>query len=168
MIRFKIFLLLLTFSTSLVFLSCAKNDYDNPKVDGNLVKARVDGKDWVAMTQAFSGEPVIMGYNNNYVTIVAHNTKSGWNTEMKFNVKDVTGPGEYKLRSQNNPGRGAWKDNTKTDNWFFTNDEGNEGIFVVTEFNQESKIIKGTFSFDAKNEGGEIVRVRDGVFDITY
>ena len=52
-------------------------------------------------------------------------------------------------------------------NEFFTN-ENFKGEIIITKFDQVNQIISGTFWFDAVNNKGEKVEVRDGRFDMTY
>ena len=52
-------------------------------------------------------------------------------------------------------------------NEFFTNDNF-KGELIITKFDQVNQIISGTFWFDAVNNKGEKVEVRDGRFDMTY
>ncbi|NGZ89033.1 DUF6252 family protein [Psychroflexus maritimus] len=50
---------------------------------------------------------------------------------------------------------------------FYTN-TNNTGELTITRLDLSSSIISGTFWFDAVNEEGEIVEIREGRFDVTY
>ncbi len=50
---------------------------------------------------------------------------------------------------------------------FFTSSE-NTGELTISYLNPQQSIISGTFWFDAKNEDGEIVEIREGRFDMHY
>lgn len=43
-----------------------------------------------------------------------------------------------------------------------------KGELKITKFNPTNSIISGTFWFDAVNEEGEIVEIREGRFDMQY
>jgi len=50
----------------------------------------------------------------------------------------------------------------------YTTNNDFKGELVVTFFDSEKNIISGTFWFDAVNNEGEIIEVRDGRFDMKY
>ena len=57
--------------------------------------------------------------------------------------------------------------NINSDNRFNTN-LLNQGELKITKLNTQQKIISGTFWFDAVNTQGEIVKIREGRFDMRY
>lgn len=50
----------------------------------------------------------------------------------------------------------------------FTTDQANQGKLIITRLDTEKQIISGTFWFDAINDKGEKVEVREGRFDMHY
>lgn len=56
---------------------------------------------------------------------------------------------------------------TSSTNEFFTN-LTNIGELTITRLDLSNSIISGTFWFDAINQDGEIVEIRDGRFDYVY
>ena len=44
----------------------------------------------------------------------------------------------------------------------------NTGELTITHLDEQNRILSGTFWFDAVNEDGEVVEVREGRFDVTY
>lgn len=50
----------------------------------------------------------------------------------------------------------------------FNTSSFNSGELTITKFDQQNSIISGTFWFNAANEQGEIVEVREGRFDMEY
>ena len=46
--------------------------------------------------------------------------------------------------------------------------EDNIGELTITHLDEQNRIVSGTFWFDAVNEEGEVVEVREGLFDVTY
>lgn len=45
---------------------------------------------------------------------------------------------------------------------------GYTGELTITHLDETNRIVSGTFWFDAVNEDGEVVEVREGRFDVTY
>lgn len=46
--------------------------------------------------------------------------------------------------------------------------QNNTGELTITHLDEQNRIVSGTFWFDAVNEDGEVVEVREGRFDVTY
>mgnify|MGYP006432747655 CR=1 FL=1 len=55
----------------------------------------------------------------------------------------------------------------ESESFHFTDDEFT-GELTITHLEEENRIVSGTFWFDAVNEEGEVVEVREGRFDVTY
>ncbi|QTY27811.1 DUF6252 family protein [Flavobacterium sp. CS20] len=55
----------------------------------------------------------------------------------------------------------------ETDSFYFTNTDFT-GELIITHLDEQNRIVSGTFWFDAVNEDGEVVEVREGRFDVTY
>ncbi len=51
---------------------------------------------------------------------------------------------------------------------FFNTSSTSTGVLTITKLDTQQNIISGTFSFDAINNSGEVVEVRDGRFDMRY
>jgi hypothetical protein len=76
----------------------------------------------------------------------------------------------YPLVSENEEGNAYgffWTDNGTKSTYYFTN-ETNRGELTITKLDKYNQIISGTFWFDAVNERGEKVEVREGRFDMKY
>ena len=50
----------------------------------------------------------------------------------------------------------------------FETNESYTGEMKITHLDEQNRIVSGTFWFDAVNEDGEVVEVREGRFDVTY
>jgi hypothetical protein len=57
--------------------------------------------------------------------------------------------------------------NIYSSNQFYTTNT-NIGELKITRLDTQQKIISGTFWYDAINPQGEIVKIRDGRFDMHY
>ena len=51
---------------------------------------------------------------------------------------------------------------------FYYTQNGYKGELTITHLDETNRIVSGTFWFDAVNEDGEVVEVREGRFDVTY
>ena len=64
-------------------------------------------------------------------------------------------------------GGGAYRPNTLSDGEYYTNNSIT-GELTITRLDLSNSITSGTFWFDAVNDQGEIVEIRDGRFDYVY
>jgi len=64
-------------------------------------------------------------------------------------------------------GGGAYRPNTLDNGEYYTN-SSITGELTITRVDTSNSIISGTFWFDAINEQGEIVEIREGRFDYVY
>ena len=55
----------------------------------------------------------------------------------------------------------------ESESFHFTDNEFT-GELTITHLDEQNRIVSGTFWFDALNEEGEVVEVREGRFDVTY
>ena len=55
----------------------------------------------------------------------------------------------------------------ESESFHFTNTDFT-GELTITHLDEQNRIVSGTFWFDAVNEDGEVVEVREGRFDVTY
>ncbi len=69
------------------------------------------------------------------------------------------------LNSSNRP-MGKYRSGQLKKN-FFTS-ESHTGELLITKYDTINQIISGTFWFDAVNEDGEVAKIREGRFDLTY
>ena len=67
----------------------------------------------------------------------------------------------------NEPNQGKYTNNVPTITDYKTNNIY-QGKLEILHHDVENYIIGGTFEFDAINEKGEIVEIREGEFDLTY
>lgn len=79
------------------------------------------------------------------------------------NMELVEG-GVYELKIEGSNGFGSYVDGF---NGFVTNDN-HSGELVISNIDTENHIVSGTFWFDATNNEGEIVNIRNGRFDVVY
>ena len=61
----------------------------------------------------------------------------------------------------------SFRDGNESESFHFTNTDFT-GELTITHLDEENRIVSGTFWFDAVNEDGEVVEVREGRFDVTY
>ncbi|MBP6127428.1 hypothetical protein [Flavobacterium sp.] len=125
---------------------------------GNLVCYYIDGKDFTLGIR----ESIIQGGNENIRTILI----SSFNQNLHDNV-GVTFPlieygansksGEYVINAVASPDPGYYSSNSII-----------TGEFKITYHNYNNAILSGTFWYDAINSNGEIVKVREGRFDMHY
>ena len=125
---------------------------------GNLVCYYIDGKDFTLGIR----ESIIQGGNENIRTILI----SSFNQNLHDNV-GVTFPlieygansksGEYVINAVASPAPGYYSSNSIV-----------TGEFKITYHNYNNAILSGTFWFDAINSNGDIVKVREGRFDMHY
>lgn len=125
---------------------------------GNLVCNYIDGKDFTLGIR----ESTIQGGNENIRTILI----SSFNQNLHNNI-NVTFPlieygansksGEYVINAAASP-----------DPNYYTSNSTITGELKITYHNYNNAILSGTFWFDAINSNGEIVKVREGRFDMHY
>jgi len=58
--------------------------------------------------------------------------------------------------------------NSLSDNTTYVTNDVFKGELVLTYFDFEKRIVSGTFWFDAVNDKGEVVEIRDGRFDVKF
>jgi hypothetical protein len=126
---------------------------DNPLASGgsdNAIAAKVDGTTWknVDISASRVSPP-------GAITIVG--VSSG--EQISLQIRS-TGTGTYTLSA----GSQQWASYARTGVQYTTTVPGGSGTLVVTKYDETNRLISGTFSFTAKDAGGESVQVTDGVF----
>ena len=122
-------------------------------VTGNLVCNYIDGKDFV------------LAINENINDRIRSIIVTSSNTELHNNL-GITFPLNI---MQNNSKYGEYYIyNTDFTQIHYTTTSTINGELKITYHNFNNAIISGTFWFDAINSNGEIVKVREGRFDMHY
>ena len=73
----------------------------------------------------------------------------------------------YLIESELNSSFGKYGINPATD-YDYSTDEQNTGELRIVFHDVENRILGGTFEFDAINENGDLVEIREGEFDMKY
>ncbi|XMO86596.1 DUF6252 family protein [Algibacter sp. AS12] len=188
----QIFLLFILFS----LISCSKDDDDtltsiNNDGTGGM-SCLVNGKVLVPYRTGFGNPPKFFGFSNDddiyYFALGIRHENSGIGDDQNLNIQvydiDYRDPitfqpislagNTYQLGSygdSNLNGQfqtfGLYRDG-RIDNGFYTTTDLINGEVKITYHDIENYIIAGTFWFDAINENGEMVEIRDGRFDIEF
>ncbi len=113
----------------------------------------VDGKRYFSMNFAdLRGETNERVFIQTSEIILQENTVYTLNNNNEDNVGYIGGGGGYSLSVSSR---------------YFTN-AIQVGELTITKLDQSNSIISGTFWFDAINEAGEVVEIREGRFDWDY
>ena len=174
-------------------ISCSKNDDDNLTEINNDgtggISCLVDGKVLVSRGQGSGIVPEVFGFANDddiyFFALRLSNRNSGFNNDksMRIQVYDVEylNPTTferlslegmtYQLGTFGDPNSygefqtyGHYSDNSLELGEYYTTEIIN-GEITITFHDLENYVIAGTFWFDAVNENGEIIEIRDGRFD---
>ncbi len=141
----------------------------------NKMACYVNGEKWVAKDKIFNssglstiGSGVSNGSNPSailYGSGNSFNISGGSKKENQggiiINLITFSGVGEYELKM-----RGNSESNAKYNYFDYYTDSIHTGMINIKYFTD--KVLAGTFSFEAINQIGDIIKVTDGRFDIEY
>ena len=129
-------------------------------VTGNLVCNYIDGKDFILHIS----ERIIQGSNDNIrsIAIISENQNLHDNIGVNFQLGQDNYNGNSKF--------GSYIINAvaSPDPNYYSTTSIITGEFKITYHNYNNAILSGTFWFDAINSNGEIIKVREGRFDMHY
>ncbi|NEM97411.1 DUF6252 family protein [Pontibacter burrus] len=109
------------------------------------------------------------GYYFN-VSVINNKDKPVTGVYVQTNKLEVEEGKTYPLVSEDEEGNAygfLWTNNGTKSTYYFTN-ETNKGELTITKLDRYNQIISGTFWFDAVDEKGNVVEVREGRFDMKY
>ena len=73
---------------------------------------------------------------------------------------------KYVLSSESNVGYGQYRINSADFN--YTTNDANTGVLEILYHDLDKRILGGTFEYDAIDENGIVIAIREGEFDIKY
>lgn len=143
------------------------------KVDGKLIKpkASLNGTG-LAADIVFVPFP-LNDENNMSVSFLSGGESPDFTSEaIRIKIIDIVAESiqvgdVYELENKIDSNFGNYGINTATDYDYSTNEQ-NTGELRILFHDSENKILGGTFEFDATNEEGELVEIREGEFDMKY
>mgnify|MGYP003616427014 FL=1 len=127
---------------------------------GNLVCNYIDGEDFVLSI----GERIIQGSSD----IMRDVSFGSQNQNLHDNVGTTYTLGKNNFDGNAKYGNYIIYDNNSSSEINYETNSIVTGEFKITYHNFNNAIISGTFWFDAINSNGEIVKVREGRFDMHY
>ena len=127
---------------------------------GNLVCNYIDGKDFALDIS----ERIIQGTNDNIrsIIVISENQNLHDNVGVTYQLK------ENALNSNSKFGAYIINATAPPAPNYYTTNSTITGKLKITYHNYNNAILSGTFWFDAINSNGEIVKVREGRFDMHY
>ncbi len=164
--------LLFIIAIAVFFTSCHKEATLPPITNNgaNVLGCKVDGKIIIASGSAGSfgrvnGVRFYPPTTYGLIQIYAHGDNPKFEMFISFIYLDT--PGTYQIISTNR--LGATYDNFATGSVpsgesEFNTDSTHTGFIKITQFSDQQ--ISGTFAFDAMNDGGKVVHLTEGRFDI--
>ena len=161
--------------------SCSKeNTCDDPidclppitQIGANTAGCLVDGKLFMPGGQGLNTGPVFKAQYNfsendeSVFGLSIRNLTSGGSKMMLIRIRNKKlFEGEiYELKSESSNSFGSYNDRF---NVFVTKDE-HGGELIISRIDMEKRIVSGTFWFDAVNNDGEVVQIRNGRFDVLF
>lgn len=134
----------------------------------NTFGCLVNGEVWVPDNSINPSIHKLTGYySESYFYLRANKTENSSRETFGLDHEYIDDTGTYSLvPSKEEPIIQAFfKD---SENRFSTDDITDAGEIHVTYLNVSERVISGTFYFDAVNDEGEVVEIRDGRFDLKY
>ena len=166
-----------------LFSSCSKKeDCDDPidclpaitQTGANTAGCLVEGEVLVPGGQGINTGSVLKAQYNysdddddSVFGLAIRNRKSGGSKMMFLQVRNqkMVEGGVYELKSFNSKSFGSYNDLHM--GGYVTSDEI-RGELIISRIDMEKRIVSGTFWFDAVDDEGEIVEIRNGRFDVIY
>lgn len=172
----QLILFLMLFSSS-----CSKKENCDDPIDclppitqtgSNTAGCLVNGKVLVPGGQGINTGSVLKaqyrysGDNDSVFGLSIRDLTSGGSKMMLIRIrnKELIEGEIYELRGEGSNSFGSYNDRF---NGFVTNDN-HSGELVISNIDTENHIVSGTFWFDAVNNDGEIIEIRNGRFDVVY
>lgn len=157
-------------------LSCRKQQDPLPDAvpgAGNVFACHVNGKNWVAKSSLFDPKYISGGVSINPVDSTRYIWLTGTNegTSVSLYTGKINGPGVYPLNQSACPrpaciskeNYGSFSASGYPGDFYMTGSQAT-GVLYLETCDTIANRLRGTFSFDAENEGGKTVQVRDGRF----
>ena len=157
-----------------LFISSACKKDDSPSQTGsNSMSAKVDGKSWSrkpCWECIGGGKGLRIDYDDrDYFALQGQDPDFGMTIE--FAIYSMPGVGTYQLNStyslsnKNINVALLFKNNKE-----YTTTEQSTGVINITKVDLLKKIVSGTFTFTAEEEGNpaNTIQVTDGRFDVTF
>jgi hypothetical protein len=183
----NLILLLLTFTT---FISCKKEAPVNPidqlppasAFGANTFGCLINGSAFVPKKGPWyggGGDPYLCYYRYDddgkgpYFILAAYNLKDSSSPDVILEAQNLTfEEGKtYPLTTWGEDGKAFASYTVVNSSWnrleFYTT-ETTRGELKITRFDEVKQIISGTFWFNAINDSGSVIEVREGRFDMTY
>lgn len=168
-------------SILLFFSACTKEVDELPpatQTGANTFGAKINGKNWVParfgiipannLLEAFYSGP-------NSIMITARNfSASPTETVLEMQIANIDGPGTYYMNQDfTKPTAASYayyvkRTITPEDEW--QTSTKNNGTVVITRFDQNEKIISGTFEINAGSlyHNGQAISITEGRFDVKF
>ncbi|WP_299108882.1 DUF6252 family protein [uncultured Tenacibaculum sp.] len=172
---------IIMFFALLVLTSCSTDDIIKPQTElppitqtgANTVGCLVDGKVFLPRTNNPLGNPVVTCFYQ-FVNNQWH-FSLGFSNNQKENLRGVNiGSKNISLKEGQSydllldSGNNAFATYFDFVNPDFTTTNEVTGKILISKIDSSQSIISGTFWFDAVNSNGEIIKIRDGRFDMIY
>ena len=133
------------------------NSTSTPPIQGTMT-CKVNGTAWTASLAVVATE------NGAIVSVSGSDSNAH---QLQINVTNFSGIGTYQLGGpMTNTNAGRWTEGIGQDQTYSTMLGMGTGTFEVTDYG--NNMIKGTFSFTAKNMTQVEVSITDGIFEATF
>ncbi len=170
---------------SFIFASCEFNpiwkENDNPqlppvtKTGEHTLGFKLNGKVVVSEGSLFDTR-THAGVNGKYLSISGEDWRTGGEITLRLFGDTLAPwtwkvPGVYYLEGKDSINSGFITDfqiNPDADYFVTDSKRGASGEVHISKLDPANGIISGTFWFDAINNSGDVVEIRDGRFDISY
>jgi len=161
--------------------SCSKeNDCDEPidclpaitQTGANTAGCLINGRVFIPDGQGINTGPVFQaqynfsGGDGSVFGLSIRNLNSGGRKMMLIEIRNkklVEGE-VYELKSEGSNSIGYYHNSFHE---FITNDD-HGGELIISKIDPKKGIVSGTFWFDAVDNEGEIIKIRNGRFDVLY
>jgi|GEM_PF-514525 len=155
MLRYTLIIAVLLIATG---CDSAGESEDDLLASGDVV-ARIDGVEFKSITATAAVQ-------SNYLTVGSGAARSPGATGLAFTLYPFTGAGTYTLQSGQTASNAVVTVTGNGENHIFSTALKGGGAVEVTEITGER--VRGTFSFTAQNEAGEVIHVTDGRFNVRF
>ncbi|HMW38776.1 MAG: hypothetical protein K1X68_05910 [Saprospiraceae bacterium] len=166
----QIDLQLLVFSFLILFMfSCCQNEDPCPTCFKDIVRCKVNGKEWVSNCASndplFGCNSIKTKYNNDppFFEFLAFNDKLGDGFHLisrsSFKLLDTVNQYNYER---------SYYNKNKIDDCHGFSIDTSVGFFIIKKFDSNSRIIKGEFEFECFNNCKDTISISDGYFALSY
>jgi len=132
-----------------------------------LLRARVDGEVWAA--GGMMGEPsakAMYGGLNLQITGARYEPRTSSVEQVRLEIVNISDPRTFKLGVlSRDSGVGYF---IKNDSIIYRTQETKVGSVTIELLDRSARRVAGTFEFEAEGDGGAIVTLREGRFDVRW